>query len=419
MNTWFTNITTQARTDNILDSYSSYSADTFEEQLNNEFSNSYQENTDNATSISTAFCNSNSPAGSQTSGGNSGGGSDAFLNDLISIGVPILMSFLASYEDIGGAIGGLIGGDTGGEVGGIIGDVISGIFGAGGSTGGSTGSSTTTPNSGSTNVTTSIGRIIATDSLIKTLTRHVNQSSAARQFAVNTESTKSETTGSGAGETITRHLKNINNSRVLNFVFRALNQEYLTIIHLKDISFGFTQGVPGDGATTKLSDLDNFLGKYILNDYIPQVRDIIIGNYCRVYDFNGISREFVEQAITDVPDVADPTKIKPVSYWRKKSTFDGQTWEGISVDGIILNTARFILPTDSVIVDALLGNGEALDTYNSRLENAQAGKAEQENLRSQVGIDILKGTDVTYIKAQADAFAEMFNPPEKEKGESQ
>jgi len=26
---------------------------------------------------------------------------------------------------------------------------------------------------------------------------------------------------------------------------------------------------------------------------------------------------------------------------------------------------------------------------------------------------------VTYIKAQADAFAEMFNPPEKEKGESQ
>ena len=44
----------------------------------------------------------------------------------------------------------------------------------------------------------------------------------------------------------------------------------------------------------------------------------------------------------------------------------------IKVPGIIMDVKRRVLPTDSVFCDAVLGQGEALDCYNMRLQDAAA-----------------------------------------------
>ncbi len=93
---------------------------------------------------------------------------------------------------------------------------------------------------------------------IKTLNRamdkHVSKSSAVREIEVNTETTTTVETGEET--TITRTLENINKSRVLNFVFRQLLQEYFTITYLEDITLVFSNGYPESTLSAKLDNIE-------------------------------------------------------------------------------------------------------------------------------------------------------------------
>lgn len=383
--TWKNEKTEQDITQNILDSYSEDSANSFEKQLEDEFSTSVQTQSDATDSFSAA----NSDSETTTKSGNVGG------------------SFKVGF----------------------------GSLSIGGGGGYSTTKTTTSGDTNSTQSTASVSRSNAANSLQKGLDKHANQSTAARKHDVNIETKGSKSGDQGQEETITRELENINHSRVLNFVFRALDQEYLTIVYLKDVSFGFTKGLPGDGVATKLENLDNFLSCHLKTDRDPKknpvavVRNRILENLLAVFDFNGNSQQFIEQRYEEMPDLdsSGKTETKKYQYWHKKPIYTGSPaalnaaeaegkleqygieWEGKRVNGIILSVAKRILPTDALIIDALLGQGEALDCYNMRLQKAAADKADLENDRSQIALNILKD-DGELLDAKAKAFAYMFNP---------
>jgi len=362
--TWRTESRDQELTQNVLDSYSEESANEFESQAENELSTSMK--TDDV--ATTAFSDINSSKSSTTKSGNVGG----------SIGIEFKGLKL------------------------------------GGSGGYSTSTTNEVAESHENKSSTSTTRLNSADALAKTMDKHVNQSSAARKHEVNVESKTKITTEEGEEETITRELQNINHSRVLNFVFRALNQEFLTITYLKDVSFGFTKGVPGDGVATKLDNLDNFLSGILVDgEAVKAVRNGVLENLLAVYDNKGNPHPFVKQdeVILQPPDGSEPKKLK---YWHKNPELV-QEWEGKQVNGIILNTAKRILPTDALIVEALLGQGEALDCYNMRLQNAATEKAYLANERERIALQILEGCE--NMKERAEAFAKMFNPPLEVKDE--
>jgi hypothetical protein len=363
--TWRTEKKEIEKTQNILDSYSEDSADTFEKQAEDEFATSMQMQHTWGFDTTTAH----STQTGQTKSGNVGGGASLNL----------------------------------------------GIFGANANGGYST--STTTGESDSNSTRTNVSNALnnTANTLQKALDRHVNQSSAARKHEVNVETKETASTETGKEETITRELQNINHSRLLNFVFRALNQEFLTIVYLKDVSFGFTKGVPGDGVASKLDNLDQFLSRYLKNDdgQVKTIRDIILNNLLHVYDCNGDPQMFLKRGQIELPSELDesgePTTFKTLKYWHKNPDLV-QEWEGKQVRGVILSTEKRILPTDAIIVEALLGQGEALDCYNMRLQDAAADKADLDNLRSRMALEILNG-NLEDMKVRAEAFAQMFNPP--------
>lgn len=361
--TWRTEKEEIEKKQNILDSYSEESANTFEEQTENEFAKSMQIQSASSFGFSTAH----SSQTNSTESGNVGGGFDI------------------------------------------------GFFSGGGDYSSSTTTGQTDSNSTQSNVSTTLNN--TENALQKGLDRHVNQSSAARKHEVNVETKETASSETGMEETITRELQNINHSRVLNFVFRALNQEFLTIVYLKDVSFGFTKGVPGDGVASKIDNLDNFLSKYLKNDalQVKTIRNLILENLLAIYDHNGMPQQFITQDEMNLPslDNGSSEKFKTLKYWHKNPALV-QEWEGKQVKGVILGTAKRILPTDAIIVEGLLGQGEALDCYNMRLQNAASDKADLDNERARIALEILNGS-IEEMTVRAEAFSQMFNSPPEHK----
>jgi hypothetical protein len=66
------------------------------------------------------------------------------------------------------------------------------------------------------------------------------------------------------------------------------------------------------------------------------------------------------------------------------------TAAGINVKGVILDVSERILPVEHIVCEALLGQGEALDCYNMRLQNASAEEAELANQRTRYENEIAR-----------------------------
>ncbi|MEM1000967.1 MAG: hypothetical protein AAGN35_28185, partial [Bacteroidota bacterium] len=190
---------------------------------------------------------------------------------------------------------------------------------------------------------------------------------------------------SGEASTTVRHLYNINHSRVLNFVFRQMLQEYLVVTHLHDVSIVFSTGFAAQRRVVKLPQLDDLIEAVIPDaDHRAEVRKAILLHLCNVLDHTGTRTAFAEKVSEQWTDCVDGTDPAPIVYWRKAVGLQ-QTYSSggvaISVPGVITGVQRYILRTDSVIVDALLGQGEALDCYNARLQEEAALAAELRNAR--------------------------------------
>jgi hypothetical protein len=236
------------------------------------------------------------------------------------------------------------------------------------------------------------------NSLSEAIEKHSNSTNSNREVEVNTTSQTTET--ESTEKSTIRELENPNLNRVLNFVFRQLQQEYVSITYLNNIKIAFTNGHPEKTVVVSINELDKLLNAVIKPYYISMVREKILHDYMKVENYNNELVDFLEKItynqITHETDKAQnnpPTAIyKDIIYYKKKAGLEDiyEASSGnslnIKVPGVILNVNRTILRTPAVIVDALLGQGDALDCFNQLQQEAAAEKLQIENNKLQTEI---------------------------------
>lgn len=320
--------------------------------------------------------------------------------------------------------------------------------GGGGSSGSSTsGGSTTTSNgySAQSGMNYGGGTSEMTKALNSALDRHVAQSAQNRQVQVNTttgQQTQSQagttgTSGSGGQQQTTngrqqtnslvatdenlnvRELANLNQSRTLNFVFRQMQQEFVTLTYLDDVSFVFSDGYPGRTREIKLPDLRAFLVEVLVEEaQVSEVLQQVLRMLFNIQDYRHQPVRFA-QRIEETLTVADLPGLPPldISYYAKRPDLyertvgnSENTYGLFHVPGIILDVTSRVLPTDSLLVDSVLGQGEALDYYNLSLQEEAVQQARRENERLAADTETQRQTrtaDQAY-RAQRLALAETI-----------
>ncbi|WP_197479904.1 Ig-like domain-containing protein [Paenibacillus swuensis] len=212
--------------------------------------------------------------------------------------------------------------------------------------------------------------------------KHVSKASARRDVQINTTYEEKNTTSEESS--IVREIENINVSRTLNFVFRQMNQEFLTFLHLVDVRIGFFETfVVGENKYREvtLPQLDALIKDTIIPEKRVEVRNAILYQLLNVFDYQDRHHAFVEE---------EPFKDRngqdiPLShYLRVKKDYvteyvDEASGTAIEVPGIILAANRNVLRTEGIVVEALLGQGEALDDYS---RNLQAESVREKELRN-------------------------------------
>ncbi len=218
------------------------------------------------------------------------------------------------------------------------------------------------------------------NNLVSSVDYHVASSDTLRQIEINSETSTHNVTETE--ESIVRQIENINHSRVLNFVFRQLLQEYISITYLDSVNIVYYNGFPESRRVAKLSDMDILLKNVLKDDAaVLQVQNKIYKVLCNFKDYQDTPVGFIEKVTENYSNCINPTDpADTVSYIRKKLDLQ-QTAEGHTVPGIIMNVSKRVLRTDSAVVDAVLGQGEALDCYNQNLQQSAVKAAELSNTR--------------------------------------
>ena len=78
---------------------------------------------------------------------------------------------------------------------------------------------------------------------------------------------------------------------------------------------------------------------------------------------------------------------------------NGQS-KSLKVPGVILNIQHYTLRTDSVICDALMGQGEALDCFNLQLQDAAVLSAQLQNYTTLQALQVIDGISDPMEKAK-------------------
>jgi len=243
--------------------------------------------------------------------------------------------------------------------------------------------------------------------LASAINKQVSKSSNLREIEVNTETNIKESTEETTE--LVREFENINHSRVLNFVFRQLLQEYVSITYLNEVSFMYSNGYPETTKIVKLDGLKRLIEDVIEGSHVNEVFNGIVCELCSVYDYLGDRKKFIEKKTIQITDI-DNNPVRTDEFIRKDPSLlmiYPQTGSQItSINGVILDVQQRIIPTDSVIVDALLGQGEALDCYNMKLQDAATVKAKLDNdaLTQQMTIIDAQTTEAD----KADKYKKVF-----------
>ena len=193
--------------------------------------------------------------------------------------------------------------------------------------------------------------------------KHSASASAKREVEVNTSYEVSEKTGEETS--IERQIENINLSRTLNFIFRQMNQEFVTFLHLTDVRIGFFNG---DGKSTRevpLSALDRLLDEVVEPTEQAEVRGIILEQLSAVRDHVGTSVD-VTREITVAPGDTYVQFDADLA-----TTFEDKQGREYEIPGVLLKVDYLTMRTEGVIVEAMLGNGPALDSYAKSLQDLE------------------------------------------------
>lgn len=228
--------------------------------------------------------------------------------------------------------------------------------------------------------------------------KHSSRASAKREVEVNTsfEVTEKE----GEETSIEREVENINLSRTLNFVFRQMNQEFRSFLHLTDVRVGFFNGDGKSRREVPLSRLDQLLDEFVKEGSRSDVRQTILDQLEDVRDIDGVPTSVVRTVEVGPGD-------EYLSFDRRLNAShtdeDGRTYE---LPGVLLAADTHVMRTEGVMVEALLGNGPALDLFAEQLQElevdrrtAEVEEVKAESRRAGLVNDIIASGDVQKAKA--------------------
>lgn len=243
----------------------------------------------------------------------------------------------------------------------------------------------------------------------ETTSKHAAEASSKRDVEI--ETSYERTTKEGEETAIEREVENINLSRTLNFVFRQMNQEYITLLHLEDVRVAFANGgVDDEGVPVyrevALSELDSLLADVIVEDKRETVTDLIEGELSTILNYAGEARSLVERATVEndsggvVREYLHIKKDDPDAYV-------DETGNEITVPGIVLSARKHVMRTDGVVVEALLGQSNGLDDYSVGLQTQAVRAREIENERRAAEIERLK-LAVEVVRDGNDAAVERY-----------
>ncbi|MFE0630856.1 hypothetical protein ACFW3D_28340 [Streptomyces sp. NPDC058864] len=231
---------------------------------------------------------------------------------------------------------------------------------------------------------------------------HAAESSSKRDTTVTSSSEHTDKTENE--ESTERVIRNVNLRRALNFVFRELNQRYTTKVHLTEVTVGFTNGQPGSWRETPLSGLHGFLHSLLEPTTADAVAQHILGLVSIVFDHSDTPLPVLETftmsddgqswtkgaATIDQQTKKFPAPSPHLSYRFNRAPL-GQDDEADQVPGVVLKKDEIVLRTDSVVVEALLGQADALDVYAMASQEADAEAKLLANRQTRALIEALEG----------------------------
>lgn len=241
--------------------------------------------------------------------------------------------------------------------------------------------------------------------------KSASSASAKREVQIETSYEVTET--SGEETSIVREFQNINVGRTLNFVFRQMNQEFITFLHLVDVRVAFCNGYAELTHEVTLAELDTLLETWVVAKRRAEVKRAILGELSAVLDHQGVAHNIIEKRTLAGADG------KPTEYHRVKREIvtdyvDPATGSAFKVPGVILAVNKYVMRTEGVIVESLLGQAPALDPYSAALQDeaVRAKKLENDRLgadiaRVQLAAQIVRDKD----SAAAGIYATVFPPP--------
>jgi hypothetical protein len=264
--------------------------------------------------------------------------------------------------------------------------------------------------------------------------KHVSKASSKRDVEINTSYEMTAETETEAS--IEREIQNINVSRTLNFVFRQMNQEFITILHLIDIRVAFWNGDSNPLTFKKievpLPELNSLLRQVLVNDNDPnaltihkEVHKAIIDEITNIRDYNyddlkpdengqPFLNEVKIELVSDPSPVSDP--IMSRNYWRINKKYRSKYVDGptniTNIPGVMMSVDRNVIRTEGVIVESILGKGLALDDYSSGLQIESIRKLNLENSMKEAEIDKTKlAIEIVSVPGQGspvDRFKTVF-----------
>ncbi|HEY7076485.1 MAG TPA: hypothetical protein VH418_14000 [Solirubrobacteraceae bacterium] len=245
---------------------------------------------------------------------------------------------------------------------------------------------------------------------------HAVQANNSRRQAV--QASSSSTTESGTATTTVREIANTNLRRVLNFVFRELNQAFETEVVLRDIRVAFYNGRPESAEIAALPDLGRLIRRHIVPDRQYDVARAVLTLCAQRIDADGDIATTLQRGTRPAGDryewedarlnadgmlVWDEDPLSPDFRWRFKRD---QELGGRRVDGVVTDRSTVVLRTDNLVVEALLGQADALDPYASALQAidlvSRAADTEWRNA------DTRRTTDALELVANAGTIQERI-----------
>lgn len=230
--------------------------------------------------------------------------------------------------------------------------------------------------SGGAKQTVSTAREELAKSVGKSLSKHVARASQKREVKV--DSTQVEHTEEGEERSTEREVQNISLSRVLNLVFRQVHQSYVSALHLVDIRVGFTDGTVESIDEVPLSRLSTLLARVVVPDRRAAVTEQLLAELSAVRDARGTPHALAVRT-------SDGASVRFASELTSPCLDPATGARVATVPGIVISEQSSTLRTEAVLVDAVLGQGEALDGYAVELQRIEVARkqAEVDRLRAE------------------------------------